>query len=74
MPLQTFEERLTHLEETVQALLSTSENLKVKAPWWKRHVGAFMDSPYYENAMMLGEEYRKSQPKEDEEKSDDVPS
>jgi len=62
MAAPTVEERLSRLEETVARLVQEKVGLQKPAPWWERHIGAFKDSPYYEEAMRLGAEYRRSQP------------
>ncbi len=64
MPSQTVEERLAALEAEVlllkrQSRTATAPNI----PWWEQRWGAFKDDPMYDEAMRLGAEYRKSQPK-----------
>ena len=60
MSISTLEQRVSELERKVDRLLSGRQ--EDKCPWWERHLGAFKDDPDFEEAMRLGEEYRKSQP------------
>jgi hypothetical protein len=62
MATATIEERLAMLEEKVERLLSKREEPAKAVPWWEKHVGAFQDDPFYEEAARLGAEYRRSQP------------
>lgn len=74
MAAPTLEERVSELEKKVTRLLDEKTEKAETTPWWKRHVGAFKDSPYYEEAMRLGAEYRRSQPTAEDECADDVSS
>lgn len=74
MPSPTLEERVAELEKKVAHLLSEQAEKEKAVPWWERHFGAFKDSPYYEEAMRLGAEYRRSQPTAADESADDVSS
>jgi hypothetical protein len=62
MATPTIEERLTELEKKVERLLEEKTEVQKLVPWWEKHFGAFKDSPYYDEAMRLGAEYRRSQP------------
>lgn len=51
------ERRLTALEQEVARMKAqTSDPL----PWWERIAGAFANDPYYDEAMRLGRNYRRS--------------
>ena len=68
---------LSLLEERVAALETEMERLKQERsaapappiapasteemPWWERIFGTFKDDPMFEEAMRLGEEWRRSQ-------------
>ncbi len=55
----TLEERVSALEAQIAQLT----NKKPKAlPWWQLRHGAFQNDEMYDEAMRLGEEYRRSQP------------
>ena len=58
----TIEQRITELETKVSHLIKENKKTLKEESWWERHVGAFKNSPAFEDAMRLGEEYRKSQP------------
>jgi len=76
MSNQTLEERVAALEQRVEKL-TREKDCEAEKPWWERHYGAFKDSPYFEEAVRLGAEYRRSQPMPgDDELSDagDVPA
>ncbi len=75
MPNQTLEERISALERRVDEL--TRQDQCAENPWWERHIGAFKDSPLFDEAMRLGAEYRRSQPTAADEQTDegfDVPA
>lgn len=55
-------------------MMEEKSELQKPVPWWEHHFGAFKDSPYYEEAMQLGAEYRRSQPTAADEREDDVPA
>jgi hypothetical protein len=73
MASPTIDERLAELEKKVARLMAEKTEPQKPVPWWQRHVGAFKDSPFYEEAMRLGAEYRRSQPTATDEREDDVP-
>jgi len=64
MTTHTLEERMAVLEAEVDRLKRqmTTQKPEREAPWWQRRFGAFKDDPFYDEAMRLGAEYRKSQP------------
>lgn len=74
MATPTIEERLSELEKKVARLMEEKAAPQKPAPWWERHIGAFKDSPYYEEAMRLGAEYRRSQPTAADERENDIPA
>jgi hypothetical protein len=53
------EERVAALEE-VAKLKSKLEGPEASKPWWERIAGTFQDDPVYEQAMKLGQQYRRS--------------
>jgi len=64
MPAASIEERLSAVETELDEI---KKHLRPggdpnETPWWERHFGAFKDSAYYDDAMRLGEDYRKHQP------------
>lgn len=59
MPEQ-IEERVAHLEAEVALLKSKIGNGISSKPWWEQIVGVFADNSAYEEAMLLGREYRSS--------------
>ena len=63
MPGTNLEERVAALEKEVAHLKSdlTDRADGDSTPWWQKHLGAFKDDPYYEEAMRLGAKYRQSQ-------------
>ena len=64
MSSQTVEERLAALEAEILLLKRQSgTSIAPQLPWWELRWGAFKDDPLYDEAMRLGAEYRKSQPK-----------
>jgi hypothetical protein len=54
------EERVAALEEEVAKLKSKLEGPEASKPWWERIAGTFQDDPVYEQAMKLGQQYRRS--------------
>lgn len=62
----TVEERLTALEEKVEALKQqaadkSTDKSDENIPWWQRIVGIHADSPGFEEAVRLGREWRESE-------------
>ena len=53
------EERVTALEAELLRLKQLVEPQK-PAPWWEEWVGAFLNDPYFEQAMKYGRQYRES--------------
>jgi hypothetical protein len=72
MAASTLEERVSELEKKVARLLEEMTGQEKKVPWWELWFGAFKDSSYYEEAMRLGAEYRRSQPTAADENAGDV--
>lgn len=58
----TLEERVSTLEAQIAHLLERKQAAKTALPWWQMRYGAFQDDEMYDEAMRLGEEYRRSQP------------
>ncbi len=58
MSATTVENRLALLEAEVASLKS---RLKDERPWWQEWAGAFLNDPYFEEAMKLGRKWRESQ-------------
>jgi hypothetical protein len=58
---QQLETRVATLEkELVQVKQSLAESLKKKEPWWLKVAGSFEDGPTFDEAVRLGQEWRKS--------------
>ncbi|MEH1866253.1 MAG: hypothetical protein V7K69_14795 [Nostoc sp.] len=58
---QQLEARILILErELAQMKQTLSESLKKKEPWWLKIVGTFEDDPTFDEAVRLGQEWRKS--------------
>jgi phosphoenolpyruvate-protein kinase (PTS system EI component) len=58
---QQLETRVATLEkELVQVKQSLAESLKKKEPWWLKVAGSFEDDPTFDEAVRLGQEWRKS--------------
>lgn len=56
------ESRVAALEKEVALLKSKIEKEeKSKKPWWEKRIGIFADDPAYDEAMLLGREYRLAQ-------------
>ena len=60
--METLEERVSALEEQIARLAPNKQASKADAPWWQQWYGAFQDDEIFDEAMRLGEEYRRSQP------------
>ena len=71
---ETFEERLTTLEQEMNRVKARLEPETVQPPNpWLDHVyGAFKDDPLFDEAIKHGREWRESQNTEENE-ADDVP-
>lgn len=55
------EERLSKLEaEVTQLKLSLLNGTNTVEPWWEKIVGVFADDPSFEEAIVIGREYRQS--------------
>lgn len=74
MSSTTLEERIVAIESELAELKQELAKQKSQAsvPWWQRHFGAFKDSPYYDDAMRQGAEYRRSCPTPCDESDADV--
>ncbi|MCC5645481.1 hypothetical protein LC607_21530 [Nostoc sp. CHAB 5824] len=58
---QQLETRISTLErELAQMKQTLAESLKKKEPWWLKIVGTFEDDPTFDEAVRLGQEWRKS--------------
>ena len=55
----SLEERVAALEVEIVRLKQLIEP-KMPAPWWEEWVGAFLNDPYFEQAMKYGRQYRES--------------
>jgi hypothetical protein len=60
MASPSVEERLGALETELAELKRRVEGKSQSAPWWEQRLGAFADSPEYDEAMRLGRAYRES--------------
>jgi hypothetical protein len=54
------EERITQLEQQVDALQKKIGGRAETTPWWERIAGSFEKDPIYAKAMKLGRKYRES--------------
>ena len=59
---QTIEQRLSALEKEV-AELKKDRRSPSSGKDWHRRIGKFKDDPDYDEAMRLGRQYRRRQPK-----------
>jgi hypothetical protein len=59
MAERSLEERMTALETEVFRLKQLVEPQK-RGPWWEEWAGAFLNDPYFEQAMKYGRQYRES--------------
>lgn len=58
---QQLEARVANLEtELAQVKQMLSGVLQKKVPWWLKVVGSFEDDPTFDEAVRLGQEWRKS--------------
>jgi hypothetical protein len=58
---QQLEIRVATLEkELVRVKQSLAESLMKKEPWWLKVAGSFEDDPTFDEAVRLGQEWRKS--------------
>ncbi len=58
---QQLEVRVATLEtELAQMKLMLSGSLQKKAPWWLQVAGSFEDDPNFDEAVRLGQEWRKA--------------
>jgi hypothetical protein len=62
--MPTLEQRVNELENQIRLMLDRQERISFVGtePWWKRHSGAFQNNRLYDEAMRLGNEYRRAQP------------
>lgn len=68
----SLEERVAALEAQVEQIKRVRPNPDADAkPWWEMIYGAFANDPLFDEAMRLGEEYRKSQPLASDEPEND---
>jgi hypothetical protein len=76
MATATVEERLMAVEVDLDEIKKQLKEIKpaAKTPWWNLHFGAFKDSPYYDEAMRLGAEYRRAQPTAADDGDGDAPA
>lgn len=58
---QHLEARVTTLEiELAQMKETLAESLQKKEPWWVKVAGSFENDPTFDEAIRLGQEWRKS--------------
>lgn len=57
---ENLEERVAILEAEVAFLKSKLQNDSSKIPWWETITATFANDPVYDEAMLLGREYRES--------------
>jgi hypothetical protein len=58
---QPLEARVTTLEiELAQMKETLAESLQKKEPWWVKVAGSFENDPTFDEAVRLGQEWRKS--------------
>ncbi len=55
------EKRMAELEIELAALRKKVEQMSDFTPWWERIAGSFHHDPVYQQAMKLGERFRRSQ-------------
>ena len=61
MAKANLEKRMAELEREVAELRGKIETLTGAKPWWERIAGTFEHDPIYEQAMALGQKYRRAQ-------------
>jgi hypothetical protein len=54
------EKRIAALEEELSRLRDRVEGKDTAKPWWERIAGTFQEDPVYQEAMKLGQQYRRS--------------
>ncbi|MBW4509078.1 MAG: hypothetical protein KME64_21545 [Scytonematopsis contorta HA4267-MV1] len=58
---QQLETRVANLEKELAQIKETlAESLKKKEPWWLKVAGSFENDPTFDEAVRLGQEWRKS--------------
>ena len=58
---QQLEKRVATLEKELGQVKKTlAESLKRKEPWWLKVAGSFENDPTFDEAVRLGQEWRKS--------------
>ena len=60
------EERLTRLEVEVKNLRAERTATLTQIPWWEQIRGTFKNDLAYKEAMLLGREWRQSEPTDSE--------
>jgi hypothetical protein len=60
MSTPEIEARLSLLETEVAHLKQQLPASSTQVPWWEKILGTFADDPIYDEAMMLGQQYRQS--------------
>ncbi|MEE3719946.1 hypothetical protein V2H45_24705 [Tumidithrix elongata RA019] len=61
MSPSNIEERLSKLEaEVTQLKQCLSINIDTVKPWWESIISVFADDPAFEEAITIGQEYRRS--------------
>ncbi len=61
MGKSSLEQRVTELEQEISALRKKLVALTGTKPWWESIAGTFEHDPVYEQAMRLGQKYRRAQ-------------
>jgi hypothetical protein len=60
MSTPEIEARLSLLETEVAHLKQQLPDSSTQTPWWEKILGTFADDPIYDEAMILGQQYRQS--------------
>jgi hypothetical protein len=60
MPTPSLEQRVARLEAELAHLKSPPAPAAPEPPWWEKFSGMFADDPYFEEAVVIGREYRDS--------------
>jgi hypothetical protein len=55
------EQRMSDLEKQVAKLRKRIDELSSTGPWWERIAGSFENDAVYQEAMRLGNKYRRDQ-------------